>query len=43
MFNERVKYKKEGNPIQNTYKLCLNSSYGKTIEGIHEYETKVKT
>jgi len=32
MFNERLKYKKQGNPIQNAYKLILNASYGKLIQ-----------
>ena len=31
MFNERLRLKKEGNPLQNVYKLLMNSSYGKTI------------
>ncbi|CAL6081082.1 DNA_polymerase [Hexamita inflata] len=33
MFEERVKCKKAKNPLQQIYKLMLNSSYGKTIEG----------
>ncbi|CAL6055118.1 DNA_polymerase [Hexamita inflata] len=33
MFDERVKCKKAKNPLQQIYKLMLNSSYGKTIEG----------
>ncbi|CAL6020249.1 DNA_polymerase [Hexamita inflata] len=33
MFEERVKCKKQKNPLQEIYKLMLNSSYGKTIEG----------
>lgn len=32
MFNERIKLKKEGNPLQNAYKLILNASYGKLIQ-----------
>jgi hypothetical protein len=32
MFNERIKLKKAGNPLQNAYKLILNSSYGKLIQ-----------
>jgi len=32
MFQERLKLKKEGNPLQNTYKLMLNSSYGKLLQ-----------
>lgn len=31
LFNERLKKKKEGNPIQVVYKLLMNSAYGKTI------------
>ena len=31
LFDERVKMKKQGNPIQNTLKLLMNSSYGKLL------------
>jgi len=31
LFNERLKKKKEENPIQEIYKLIMNSSYGKTV------------
>lgn len=31
MFSERLRLKKEGNPLQNVFKLLMNSSYGKTI------------
>ena len=31
LFNERIKKKKEGNSIQEVYKLIMNSAYGKTI------------
>lgn len=31
LFNERKQKKKEGNPIQATYKMIMNSSYGKCI------------
>jgi len=31
LFNERLKHKKEKNPIQLVYKLMMNSAYGKTI------------
>lgn len=31
LFEERKKKKAEGNPIQTTYKLIMNASYGKTI------------
>ncbi|CAL6032980.1 DNA_polymerase [Hexamita inflata] len=33
MFDERVKCKEADNPLQAVYKLMMNSSYGKTIEG----------
>ena len=29
MFNERIKLKKIGNPLEQVYKLLMNSSYGK--------------
>jgi hypothetical protein len=32
MFNERIRLKKQGNPLQNAYKLILNASYGKLIQ-----------
>lgn len=31
LFNERLRYKREGNPIQESFKLIMNSSYGKLI------------
>eukprot|EP00644_Phytophthora_capsici_P015304 jgi/Phyca11/113382/e_gw1.24.15.1 len=31
MFNARLKYKAEGNPLQNVLKLMMNSSYGKLL------------
>ena len=40
LFNKRLEEKKKGNPIQEVYKLILNSSYGKTLENAHEDETK---
>ena len=40
MFEERLKQKKAGNPIQNVYKLIMNSSYGKTLLKPFEDETK---
>lgn len=40
LFNERIKLKKEDNPLQNVYKLILNSFYGKTIQKEHPTETK---
>ena len=30
LFRERLKYKKEGNPLQLVFKECMNSSYGKS-------------
>ena len=32
IFNKRVEYKKQKNPLQQLYKLIMNSCYGKTIE-----------
>jgi len=32
LFNSRLKYKKENNPIQEVLKLLMNSVYGKTIQ-----------
>ena len=32
IFNKRLEYKNIGNPLQNLYKLVMNSCYGKTIE-----------
>ncbi|WP_300712471.1 DNA polymerase, partial [uncultured Brachyspira sp.] len=32
IFNKRLEYKKQNNPLQNLYKLIMNSCYGKTIE-----------
>ena len=32
IFNKRLEYKKEGNPLEQIYKLVMNSPYGKTIE-----------
>ncbi len=40
LFELRLKYKKEGNPLQEVIKLILNSIYGKTI--LKPIETKVK-
>ena len=40
IFEERVKQKKLGNPIQNSYKLLMNSSYGKTCQKPIETDTK---
>jgi len=41
LFNERNKYKKEGNPIEYVFKLIMNSSYGKTIEKAKDIEIKI--
>ena len=32
IYDLRMKYKKEGNPVQLLYKLILNTAYGKTIQ-----------
>ncbi|ELP93824.1 hypothetical protein EIN_176410 [Entamoeba invadens IP1] len=32
IYNLRSQLKKEGNPLQNNYKLLMNNSYGKTIQ-----------
>ena len=40
LFELRLKYKKEGNPLQEVIKLILNSVYGKTI--LKPIETKIK-
>ena len=40
MFDERLKKKKEQNPIQAVYKLIMNSAYGKTC--LKEITTKTK-
>ena len=32
IFLKRLEYKKQGNPLQNLYKLIMNSCYGKCIE-----------
>ena len=42
-FQKRLKYKEEKNPMQNVYKLMLNSSYGKTIESIHDTKFNIMT
>tara|TARA_R110002126_G_scaffold95523_4_gene224391 strand:+ start:95 stop:3511 length:3417 start_codon:yes stop_codon:yes gene_type:complete len=40
-FNERLKMKKVGNPIQLVYKLIMNSCYGKTIMKPHKVECRI--
>lgn len=42
LFEKRKEYKQENNPIQEAYKLILNSLYGKTIEKFHDSETIYK-
>lgn len=39
LFEKRAEYKKQKNPLENSYKLLLNSIYGKTIQKAidHEY------
>ena len=39
LFNKRIEEKKNGNPIQEVYKLLLNSCYGKTI--LKPFETRL--
>lgn len=41
LFNERVSYKKVDNPVEQIYKLLMNSFYGKTIT--KERNTDIKT
>lgn len=43
LFDKRLEEKSKGNPIQNTYKLCMNSGYGKTLEKAHEDTILYKT
>ncbi len=38
IFNKRLEYKQQGNPLQNIYKLIMNSCYGKTIQKPIEFE-----
>jgi len=40
LFNERVKQKQNDNPIQEVYKLLMNSSYGKTLLKPFDTETR---
>lgn len=42
LFDERLKKKKEKNPIQVVYKLIMNSSYGKSIIKPEKENTKLK-
>jgi len=41
LFKQRLIKKKEGNPIQNIYKLVMNSSYGKTMLKPIDSETEI--
>ena len=41
LFNERLIKKKQGNPIQEVYKLIMNSGYGKSIMKPIDSETKI--
>lgn len=41
LFNERALKKKEGNPIQEVYKLIMNSGYGKSIMKPVDSETNI--
>ena len=40
IFDQRRKYKDEGNPLQEVFKLIMNSAYGKTIQKFIEKEVK---
>lgn len=40
LFNKRAQYKQEKNPLENSYKLLLNSIYGKTIQKAIDHEYK---
>jgi len=41
LFNKRLEEKAKGNPIQNVYKLLMNSAYGKCMLKPIETETKI--
>ena len=40
IFDKRLEYQKEKNPLEQIYKLIMNSCYGKTIERPHEKDLK---
>ena len=40
VFDKRCEYKKAKNPLQELYKLIMNSAYGKTIQKPVEYDLK---
>jgi hypothetical protein len=42
VFNERLKMKKEKNPLQEIYKLIMNSAYGKTLQKSHPESIEFK-
>lgn len=42
VFNERLKMKKEKNPLQEIYKLIMNSAYGKTLQKSHPEKVEFK-
>jgi hypothetical protein len=42
VFNERLKMKKEKNPLQEIYKLISNSAYGKTLQKSHPEKVEFK-
>lgn len=41
LFDQRKKYKEEGNPIQEIYKLIMNSAYGKSLLAPIEHDVVV--
>lgn len=43
LFNKRAEYKKQKNPLENSYKLLLNSIYGKTIQKAIDHVYKYYT
>jgi len=43
LFDKRVEFKKVGNPIQEIYKLIMNSAYGKSLLAPIEHDIVVKT
>ncbi|MBR4378322.1 MAG: hypothetical protein IKP50_05545, partial [Bacilli bacterium] len=40
VFDTRAKYKKAGNPLEQLYKLVMNSAYGKTIQKPVDFDIK---
>jgi len=42
VFNERLKMKKQKNPLQEIYKLIMNSAYGKTLQKSHPEQVEFK-